>query len=75
VFIKKAASTSEMDACIAFSFVIMVVTIFQSIVVSHYNKNDKKDLALKIDRNSRFIFPLVYLIGIGGLTIIFMLRG
>ena len=64
-----------MDACTAFSFVIMVVTIFQSIVVSHYNKNDKKDLVLKIDRNSRFIFPLVYLIGIEGLTIIFMLRG
>ena len=64
-----------MDAYIAFSFIIMAITIFQSIVVSHYSKQDKKELALKIDRVSRFLFPTFYLIGIGILTIIFMLRG
>ena len=64
-----------MDSYIAFSFVIMVVTIFQSIVVSGYNKDDKKETALRIDKISRYIFPLVYIIGIGVLTILFMLRG
>lgn len=63
-----------MDSYIAFSFVVMVVTIFQSIVVSGYNKDDKKETALRIDKISRFIFPLVYIIGIGVLTILFMLR-
>lgn len=64
-----------MDSYIAFSFVIMVVTIFQSIVVSGYNKDDKKETALRLDKISRYIFPLVYIIGIGVLTILFMLRG
>lgn len=64
-----------MDSYITFSFVIMVVTIFQSIWVSGYTKDGKVEAALKIDRVSRYIFPLIYIIGIGLLTIIFMLRG
>lgn len=64
-----------MDSYITLSFVVMVLTIFQSIVVSGYNKEDKKETALRIDKISRYIFPLIYIIGIGALTIIFMLRG
>jgi len=60
-----------MDSYIAFSFLVMVLTIFQSIVVSGYNKDDKRDLALKIDKTCRFAFPLFYLAGIIVLTIIF----
>ena len=45
------------------------------ILVSDYNKQDKKQLAFRIDKISRFMFPLVYIIGMGLLTIIFMLRG
>lgn len=64
-----------MDAYIAFSFVVMVATIFQSIWVSGYNKDGKQEAALRIDKISRYIFPLIYIIGIGVLTILFMLRG
>ena len=64
-----------MDSYITLSFVIMVITIFQSIWVSDFNKNGKKETALKIDKISRFLFPLIYIIGMGLLTIIFMLRG
>jgi len=63
-----------MDAYIAFSFVVMIITIFQSILISGYNKDGKQETALKIDKISRFIFPLIYIIGIGVLTILFMLR-
>jgi len=71
----KVSYITLMDSYIAFSFVVMVVTIFQSIVVSGYNKDGKQELALKIDKSSRYIFPLAYIIGICLLTIIFMLRG
>lgn len=64
-----------MDSYITLSFIVMVLTIFQSILVSDYNKQDKKQLAFRIDKISRFMFPLVYIIGMGLLTIIFMLRG
>ena len=64
-----------MDAYIAFSFIVMVTTIFQSILVSGYNKDGKQELALKTDKASRYVFPLAYLIGIGVLTAIFLLRG
>ncbi|HEY5729436.1 MAG TPA: hypothetical protein VIS72_05255 [Anaerolineales bacterium] len=64
-----------MDSYITLSFVVMVLTIFQSILVSDYNKQDKKERAWKIDKASRYIFPLFYVIGIGLLTIVFMLRG
>lgn len=61
-----------MDAYINFSFIIMVTTIIQSIIVSRYNTNNEHDLGLKLDQNSRWIFPLVYLLGIGLLTFVFM---
>lgn len=63
-----------MDTYIAFSFIVMVLTIFQSIIVSGYNKDGRSELALKIDQKSRYIYPLFYLLGIGILTLIFMLR-
>lgn len=63
-----------MDVYVAFSFIVMVLSIFQSIWVSGYNKDGKQELALRIDKVSRFIFPLIYIIGIGVLTIIFMLH-
>ena len=71
----KVSYITLMDSYIAFSFVVMVITIFQSIVVSGYNKDGRQELALKIDKSSRYLFPLIYIIGIGLLTIIFMLRG
>jgi len=63
-----------MDTYIAFSFIVMVLTIFQSIIVSGYNKDGRNELALKIDQKSRYLYPLFYLLGIGILTLIFMLR-
>ena len=63
-----------MDSYITISFIVMVLSIFQSIWVSGYNKDGKQETALRIDRFSRFIFPLVYILGIGVLTILFMLR-
>jgi len=64
-----------MDTYIAFSFIVMVLTIFQSIIVSGYNKDGRNELALKIDQKSRYLYPLFYLLGLGILTLIFMLRG
>lgn len=63
-----------MDSYIAFSFVILIITIFQSVIVSNYNKDGKTELALKVDKVSRFLFPLAYVIGISLLTILFMMQ-
>ena len=71
----KVSYITLMDSYITLSFIVMVLTIFQSIVVSDYNKKDKKEKALMIDKVSRYLFPLIYIIGMGLLTIIFMLRG
>lgn len=61
-----------MDAYINFSFIVMMFTIFQSIVVNHYNINANKAMALSIDGKSRWLFPLVYLVGLVAITFIFM---
>ena len=70
----KVSYITLMDSYITLSFIIMVLTIFQSIWVSDFNKKDKKEMAWQIDRVSRYVFPLVYIISMGLLTIMFMLR-
>ncbi|WOO42405.1 hypothetical protein [Rubellicoccus peritrichatus] len=48
------------DAVLLFSFVIMVGTIFQSLIVYNLSKNGRQAIAHRIDVISRCGFPIVY---------------
>ncbi len=68
----KVSYLTLMDAYIAFSFIVMVAAIFQSVVACGYYKGGDQKLALNIDKSSRYLFPLFYLVGIGLLSVIFL---
>lgn len=61
-----------MDTYITVSFVVMILTIFQSLIVSSMKKRNRNELALKMDVLSRRIFPLVYLLAMGAATLLFL---
>ncbi len=60
-----------MDVYINFSFIIMIATILQSIVISSYQNSDKNERARHIDKSSRWLFPIAYFGGLGVLTLVF----
>lgn len=53
-----------MDGFLTFSFAMMVLTILENTVVSHYYLKERQDEANRIDRVSRWFFPLLYASGI-----------
>jgi len=61
-----------MDSFLMFSFIMMLLTILQNTVVSHYYLKDRLEFAHQIDAASRWLFPIVYLIGSCSLLAIYL---
>ena len=50
-----------MDRAMIISFVLISVTVFESMLVFRYRERGNEALALQIDRASRWVFPTVYI--------------
>jgi hypothetical protein len=57
----RVAYLTLMDKIMVVSFLLLAVTVLESFLVSRYH-NDEPDRALRIDRTSRWLFPLSYVI-------------
>jgi hypothetical protein len=62
-----------MDSFLMFSFIMMVLTILQNTVVSHYYLKERQEFAHRIDVASRWLFPIVYITGSCSLLAIYLL--
>jgi hypothetical protein len=54
------------DAMLLSSFVIMSVTIFESLYIHNLVKRNKQAKAIRIDRISRWAFPSAYVLSVVG---------
>ncbi len=61
-----------MDAIVLFSFVVMTLTIIENIVVNNLHLQEKGDTAARIDKMSRYMFPLAYVGGIVALAFLYL---
>jgi hypothetical protein len=52
---------------------MMVLTILQNTVVSHYYLKERHEFARRIDVASRWLFPIVYITGSCSLLAIYLL--
>ncbi|MFC4892206.1 ligand-gated ion channel [Pseudofrancisella aestuarii] len=50
------------DSFLLISFIILFSTILESLIVSRLTRNNKKQLAIKIDNIFRYLFPLAYIL-------------
>jgi hypothetical protein len=62
-----------MDSFLMFSFVMMLLTILQNAVISHYYLKERQEFANRIDVASRWLFPIVYVTGTCSLLAIYLL--
>ena len=53
-----------LDAVILMSFMLMILTIVENVVVCGFQGGSKKKLAERIDKTCRWAFPLVYILSI-----------
>jgi hypothetical protein len=67
----RIAYLTLLDKMMILSFVLLAVTVIQSLVVARY-QDDDMPRALRIDRASRLIFPIAYL---GLLTLVVTTAG
>lgn len=56
----RIAYLTLLDKMMILSFVLLAITVMQSLVVARY-QDDDMPRALRIDRASRWIFPMAYL--------------
>lgn len=61
-----------LDALVLFSFVVMTLTIMENIIVNNLHLNDHEDTAMRIDKISRFIFPIGYVLGLALLVLVYL---
>ncbi len=64
---------SYLDAMILFSFIMMALTIGENILVNNLYLHNNGAVADRIDRNSRWLFPVVYFGGLIILAVIYLL--
>ena len=69
----KIAQITFMDSVIAFSFLLMVLTIVESVFTSSMSSQGKPGLAASIDKTCRVAFPLVYAVGLAATVGIYLL--
>lgn len=60
------------DAVLLFSFVVMCLSIYESLLVNSLWKQDKRAAAQSIDKAAHWIFPALYLLGLGLLHLYFL---
>lgn len=60
-----------MDGLINYSFVMMALTVVENVLVHILRTDGHMKLALRIDRGSRIVFPVVYFIGLAVIVAIF----
>ena len=69
----KIAQITFMDSVIGFSFVLMILTIVESISANTLDLRGKRTLAAKVDRVCRWAFPLAYAAGLATLVGVYLL--
>ena len=69
----KVSYLTLMDSFLMFSFFMMVLTILQNTVISHYYLKERQEFAHRIDVASRWVFPIVYVTGSCSLLAIYLL--
>jgi hypothetical protein len=62
-----------MDAIVLFSFIIMTLTIIENIVVNNLHLRDQVETATRLDKVSRYLFPIAYVGGIGILAMLYLM--
>jgi hypothetical protein len=58
-----------MDSFLTLSFVLMVLTILQSLLVTRYAQSEQEAAVERLDDASRWLFPIAYLAGIAALAV------
>jgi hypothetical protein len=53
------------DSIVLFSFVIMCLTVLESLVVVSLSARDREDAARRVDATAQWLFPLTYFSGLG----------
>ena len=64
----KIPEMTFMDSVIAFSFILMVFTIVESIIANSLYSQQKTQLAATVNTASRVAFPLIYVVGLVALV-------
>ena len=67
----KVSYLTFMDSFLMLSFMMMVLTIGQNTIVSHYYLKERQERAHRVDAVSRWLFPLLYLGGLAGLLALY----
>ena len=62
-----------MDTFLSISFLIMLLSVFENIIVNNLDLVEESAKAQKLDMLSRIAFPLLYLVSLIALTLIFFL--
>jgi len=62
-----------MDTFLSISFLIMLLSVFENIIVNNLDLVEESAQAQKLDMLSRIAFPLLYLVSLIALTLIFFL--
>ena len=60
------------DAVLLFSFVVMCLSIYESLIVNSLWRRDSHEMAERIDRAAHWAFPIVYLLGLATIYLYFM---
>jgi hypothetical protein len=66
--IPKVAYLTLFDSVMVISFTLIATTVVESLIVSRVGERDP-ELAVRIDRASRIVFPLVYFLSIAAATL------
>lgn len=67
----KVSYLTFMDSFLMLSFLMMMLTIGQNTIVSHYYLKERQGRAHRVDAVSRWLFPLLYLGGVAGLVALY----
>lgn len=63
---------SYLDAMVLLSFLTMVATIGENIIVNNLHLQERTELAARIDRTARWLFPIGYFSGLLLLTVVYL---
>jgi hypothetical protein len=61
-----------MDAIVLFSFIMMTLTIIENIIANNLHLRDQVETATRLDKASRYLFPIAYFGGIGVLVLLYL---